>query len=229
MPTLLDERRLIIEFSDLYRRRPLRRPLVPSERYEGAHQSDILAYVARKAGHLKPGERLEEEIPERMFMGIMFEEMYFSLVPDVEWQPGEVVEDEIAVNADGIGRIGVEDKDTSADREPEGQMETYIEETKCTEKKIRTGEEMLEEFMWMHQGRSYCYAYGKQYVDPIRLVRWTIWYYRGDWRGSGPVCMQYLVRFSDKEVEQTWAMLKKNKDKAMAELEASKPTAVATN
>jgi hypothetical protein len=195
----------VIEFADLYRRHPIRRPDGPLARYSGAHQSDILAYIARKIGKLKEGEPLEEDIPERMLMGIMFEEFYFSMlvggVEGVEWQSGEVVEDGIAVNCDGIG-VFVDSYDSNP----------FIEETKCTEKKIKSGEDFLQDFLWMHQGRAYCYAYGP------RVVRWTIWYYRGNWAGSGPVCMQYVVKFNDKEVAQTWAMLKKNKDAAMREI-----------
>lgn len=203
MPILLSEHRLTIEFSDLNRRRPIHRPTEVLERAPGAHQSDILAFVAKKIGQLKPGEPFEEDIPERVLMGVMFEEMYFSLVLNTDWQPGEVAVDGIAVNCDGIG-VG------PTEWLPD---EAFIEETKCTEKKLKTGVEFMEDFMWMHQGRAYCYCYGP------RVVKWTIWYYRGDYRGSGPVCMQYVIRFSDKEVEQTWAMLKKNKDAAMRAVE----------
>jgi hypothetical protein len=113
--------------------------------------------------------------------------------------------DGIAVNCDGIGvlpelsyyvELGVED-------------EAFLEETKCTEKKLKSGEQFLEEWIWMHQGRAYCYAYGP------RIVRWSIWYYRGDYKGSGPVCMQYLVKFTDQECEATWAMLRKFQGEAM--------------
>lgn len=221
MPTLLDERRLILEFADLSNRRPLVRPLQPPSRAPGAHQSDILSYVARLAGHLKPGEPFEEDIPERVAMGIMLEEFYFSLTPETTiWQPGEQLLDGIAVNCDGIGVLQLEsaymDKYGYYPHDP---PTLFIEETKCTEKKLKTGEEFLQDFMWMHQGRAYLHAY----EILSRIVKWTIWYYRGNWRGSGPVCMQYLVRFSEKEINDTWVMLRKNKDAAMREIEARKP------
>lgn len=203
MPTLLKAERLIIEFKDLNARRPLERPEEPPARDPGAHQSEILAYVARNIGKLKAGEKLEEDIPERMLMGYMWEEFYFSMLTNVIWQPGEAVEDGIAVNCDGIGAGGGEDVCWA---------EEWVEETKCTSKKVKTGEEFLEEWMWMHQGRAYGYVYGP------KVVRWAILYFMGDYRGSGPVIMRYTVQFSDKEVEQTWRMLTKNKDAAMAEL-----------
>jgi hypothetical protein len=155
--------------------------------------------VARSIGKLKPGEPLEEDMPGRISLGIMWEEFYFSLVPDVDWQPGELTVDGISVNADGIGsyfneELGIWDY-------------PCLEETKCTEKKVRTGPELMaDEWMWMHQGRAYCHCYG------LDTVRWTIMFYRGDWRGSGPVCKQYVIRFTPHEVRSTWDMLLNNKD-----------------
>jgi len=225
VPVLLSARTITLEFADLFKRRPIVRPAKPSSRYPGAHQSDILAYIARKIGELKPGEELEEDMPWRMAMGNMWEEFYFSLLPDSDWQPGEIVQDGIAVNADGItsgfpvGFIA---------GQPDGRVETIIEETKCTEKKFRTGDQFLSEWMWMHQGRAYCYVYGP------RIVRWTVMFYRGDYRGSGPIVGEYIVEFSDKEVQQTWGMLKVNKTAAMDQIkrekrekELAKPTEVA--
>lgn len=222
MPILLDERRLIIEFADLWKRSPIHRPAEPPERAPGAHQSDILQHIARKLGKLKPNEPLEEDIPERMLLGYMWEEFYFSMRPDADWQPGEVTLDGISVNCDGLGN-GV-----PCDL-PDVQFEQlYLIETKCTEKKVRTGADFLDEWIWMHQGRAYCYSYSEQIDVPIDVVQWVIMYYRGDWRGSGPVIMEYLVQFTEQEKEQTWTMLKRYKDEAMAELaavDAAKPKA----
>lgn len=200
MPVLLDERIITLEFADLHHRSPIVRPTQPPTRDPGMHQSDILAYIARNIGELKPGEPLEEDMPWRMALGVMWEEFYFSLIPESDWQPGEIVQDGIAVNCDGI---------TSAECisiNPWG--ENLIEETKCTEKKVKTGEEFLAEWMWMHQGR----AYGETYSPEI--VRWSIMYYRGNYAGSGPICKQYTVRFSPREIKQTWQMLLKNKQAA---------------
>ena len=79
---------------------------------------------------------------------------------------------------------------------------------------MKTGQEWVEEFadkgwVWGHQGRSYAHTYG------IDIVRWTVLHYRGYYQGPVPVCKQYLVRFSGKEQQQTWDMLRKNRDVAM--------------
>ena len=197
MPTLLSERELTLEFADLARRQSIERPPHPLARHKGVHQSGILAWIAREVGWLKPGEPLEEDCPWRMALGVMWEEFYFSLLDDgTVWQPGEMVVDGIAVNCDGIGLW---------------QEETALVETKCTEKKVRSGEDFLLERMWMYQGLAYCRCYG------ARIVRWVICFYRGDWAGSGPVVKEYVVRFEESEVTSAWSMYLKFREKAEVE------------
>lgn len=171
-------------------------------------------------------------MPWAMAMGVMWEEFYFSLRPDVSWQPGEVVEDEIACNCDGLSVWQPNVDGTSFDDEvlthayakqvtdkfgrKEGEL-LYdplltVEETKCTVKRMRTGEEFLKEWYWQHQGRAYCHVYGSQ------MVRWTILYYRGNWKDVfWPAAKQYLVWFSEEEVRQTWGMLLKHRDQVEKE------------
>ena len=194
MPTLLNESIVSISFDDEDRRVNLVHK--PKPRYPGIHESDILQYVAYEVGWLKQGERQEEDYPWRWAMGKAWEEYWFSLPwaqEATEWQPGEIVKDEIAGNADGL---------TSDDT-----WGILIEETKCTEKKVKTGEELLGERMWMHQGMSYCYLYNTQ------VVRWVPQFYRGDYRGSGPIVKTYTVLFSQTEILQNWSMLRKYRDR----------------
>ena len=61
--------------------------------------------------------------------------------------------DGISVNADGI---------TAQDDKP------VLEECKFTFKGVRTGEEWLDEWLYMHQARAYPYCYG------TRVVRWHV-------------------------------------------------------
>lgn len=211
MPHVLSVREVSLEFSDLYRRTPIPAS-TPDSRDPSVHQSDILSFIARKIGKMKPGERLEEEMPWRMAMGNMWEEFYFSLIPDSVYKPGETVVDGVAVNADGIGMVGIDERTGRV--YPNGHhpapadmdycvLESVVEETKCTEKKPKTAEEFIgddNQWVWNHQGRGYCYCYGP------RIVRWTVLHYRGDWKGSGPIVMEYVVRFSDEEVKETWRM-----------------------
>lgn len=214
---VLSIRRLTLEFTDLHSRHPLTIPRTPLPRYPGLHQSDILHWIAiNKTGKLKAGERMEDsaEYPLRWALGQMWEEFWFSLLPNASWQPGEVVVDEVAVNPDGITLAG----DWLTDPWLRETDLAVLEETKCTEcKALNSAEELLEKFsdnwwVYQHQARGYCYVYG------TRVVRWAVMHYRGDWRGSGPIAMEYVVRFEDKECEDTWRMEQRWKGKVAEEM-----------
>lgn len=204
MPILLAEQIVSIEFSDLLTRTPILRPSRPPVRAEGAHQSDILAYVARKVGWLGPDERDEDEYPLVWAVGCAWEEWAASLYPDMEWQPGELTADGISVNADGL----------TADP-------LQIEEFKATWKScgvlnpdtLPPADYFLKEKkfqMWQHQGRAYCQLYGP------RVVRWHVLHIRSDYKSFGPVYKTYTVEFTDAECQQTWSMLVRFRDEALA-------------
>ena len=204
MPRLLSEQVVQFEFDDLLRRRqlcaPIRRPGQPSARALGAHQSTILAYIARKIGVLKTGERDEGEYPLLWGLGCAWEEWVCSFYTGMEWQPGELTVDGVSVNADGVTA--------------ETYWGTLLEECKFTYKSEATGEEFITDkkfWMWQHQARAYCHCYGP------RIVRWHVCFVRGNYHDFGPVYKQYVVEFTGAEVAQTWSMLLKNKDAAMAE------------
>jgi hypothetical protein len=211
MPTLLSESVVSIEFADLARRRPIDRPTRSLLRHKGWHQSGVLAYIAREVGWLKPGEPLEDELPGRLALGIMWEEFYFSLEPSTTiWQPGEVVKDRIAMNADGIGPWKGAGRNERA----------VMVETKCTEKKVREGEEFLQEKMWMYQGMNYLSGYGPIGYDGDELssiVRYVVNFYRGDYRGSGPIVKEYAVEFGEEEVKSAWRLMLKYRDRTEKE------------
>ena len=201
MPELLSIRRIALEFTDLACRTPIIRPDAPLSRAPGLHQSDVLKWIAvNKVGKMKYGERLETDYPWRMALGNMWEEFYFSLRPDYVWQPGEKVVDGVAVNADGVGTWDATD-------------EAALIDTKCTERKVcDTLDDWLESWITEHAARAYLYCYGP------RVFVWPVMHYRGDWRGSGPVAMEYAARFSDHEVNSTWAMIQRWKEMARLSL-----------
>lgn len=199
MPTILDERIITLEFSDLAKRRPITRPDRPLARASGHHQSTILAHIARKIGVLKAGELDEEEYPILWALGNATEEYLVSLWPEIEWQPGEMTTDEISVNCDGISRP----RDIPIALRLEYGIQ--IEEFKFTFKKVCSGQEFIDkQWMWMHQGREYCYQYG------ARRERWHILHVRGDYKSFGPVYKTYTVGFSDQDCVGTHAMLLAN-------------------
>ena len=204
---ILSIRQISLEFSDLARRRPIAIPDSPLPRASGLHLSDVLTHVAVKVGKLQRGERLEEDYPWRMAMGNMWEEFYFSLHPEYVWQPGEKSIDGVAMNADGVGGL-----------ECSQPFDLALIDTKCTEcKAILTAEDLAEKFsknwwFYQHQARGYCHGY------EVDTFIWPMLHYRGDWQGSGPLAMEYTVRFDQSEIAQTWEMVKKYRDELTGEI-----------
>lgn len=203
MPVLLDERVITLEFADLEKRRPITRPDLPPRRADGLHQSGILAYIARKIGKLKVGEKLEEDMPTIFALGFAWEEWCVSLYPEIEWQPGERTMDGISVNCDGTSYQNIERGSYDSRC---GKVDTWIdalqvEEFKFTFKGTRTGPEFLDEWLWVHQGREYCHQYG------ARRERWHVLHVRGDYKSFGPIYKTYTLGFSDQECLSTHKML----------------------
>jgi hypothetical protein len=211
MPILVAERRVTLEFSDLEKRIQLiGRPSRPPSRSSGVHQSGVLAYIARQIGILRPDEKDEEEYPLIWAMGQMWEEYIFSFYLEIDWQPGERTVDAVTVTTDGLS---LDDK-CEFDSVPWDAPELMNEEAKATFKGVATGEEFVKgQKWWMYrmQGAAACHVYGP------RLSRWHVFHVRGDYKTFGPVYMQYVLRYSDKEVKQAWAMIQQNKHNAIPE------------
>lgn len=206
MPVIHEATEIKLERVDLGKRVPIARPvrkgqLVEPPRFAGIHLSGILRYVALAGGLMRALQDLdEEELPLRMALGHAWEEFAVSMYPEIDWQPGELIEEGIAMTCDGISSIWA----------PLPAPAPCLEEFKLTWKKVRSAEEMLDEWYWQQQGRGYCWGYG------FNVVRWHCCYVNGDYRGSGPIYMRYLIEFSDSEVEKTGKMLLVNKERAVA-------------
>lgn len=214
MATLLDERTVTLEFADLRHRRQL--PVTVLPRSPGWHQSDLLRDIALEYRWLKPGSMDDQEFrpgdyPWRWALGHAWEEWWFSFQePETVWQPGERVEDGIAVNADGLTSRGYDEG-----KRPEWavmhNIGVWVEETKHTEKRVRTGAEFLGEKLYMHQGRAYLYVYVPESRESGGVVRWTVMFYVGTRAGSGPIVKQYAVWFSGAEIRGSWNLLTERK------------------
>lgn len=231
MAVLLEERTVRLELADLSARRPIARPggsAAPLPRASGWHASDLLRDIALEYGWIKPRsiddqESYPSDYPWRWAGGIMFEEYWFSFPPDPNsltgaapidtiWQPGERTHDGISVNADGITTVAVEAGGKYAPFFPLGAVAgVIVEETKNTEKKVRTGEEFLGERMWLHQGRGYVLRYVPDAEVCGGVARWTVYHSRGDYAGLGPIVKQYVVGFGAAEIRNSWELLVERK------------------
>ena len=164
-----------------------------------------LAIACKK---LKPGEILEEEYPLLWALGCAWEEYCASFYPGMDYQPGGVALNGIHGTADGISL--------------DPKYGTVVEEFKFTFKGERSDlphrlaadsklKKFSDEWMWQHQGRAYCKLYNAV------VVRWHVCHVRGDYKSFGPIYKRYTFEFSKKEVQQTWDMLKGNKELAVPE------------
>lgn len=200
---LLEEIEVQLQLSDLHNRSPLFQPhknniLTVRERAQIPHLMEILRRCAIDARILKPGEPLETDLPNRMMLGMAFEEFAASMYPEMIWQPGEQVTDGVAMNADGLSVINRVADSVLA-----------VEEFKYTAKKIRTGAEILKERLYIWQMQGYCKGYN------ARLARLHVMYAYGDYgKRRDPVYMRYLIEFSEADVESTWALIRRCKDRS---------------
>lgn len=184
---VLEATEIRIEMADLERRCYHPRPAF--KRSPGLHLSQIIRWMAIKMRILKPGDPLEEDLPNLVALGMAWEEFAATLYPDMVWQPGEVQDDGIYMSPDGISTLAV--------AKPKGYAAT-LEEFKYTSKKVRSAGQLKEEWLWMQQLMNYQLALGAD------LSRLHVMYYQGNWEGRRePVYMRYLIQFEKSELESS--------------------------
>ena len=201
MPTLISETDVKLERGDLLRRVPLPRSvsadgfLVPPARTPGLHLSGLLRYVAQKSKITAYiNDVAEEDLPIRWMLGQVFEEFAASLFPDMVWQPYEC-QSPLIMNCDGI----------SAGED--GSL--TIREFKFNRAKKYSGADLLKKkTVWMWQGMGYCLGYGATRVqwEVMSVMEWP-----------DPLWTQYLVEFSEKELEGMQRMIDSNRAGAISE------------
>lgn len=196
MPTILEQTDVELTRSDLEHRTP-HIATKPAKRKRGCHVSNVLRYIAVEAGNKTWAKDLEDdELPLRMALGLMWEEFAVTLYPKTVWQPDEMECDGLIMNIDGFT--------TQVDGT------STIEEFKFTAKKVKSAEEFLhDEWAWLHTARAYCYGWD------TNITRFHVGHYMGDYRGSGPIYRRYAFQFTEAEIYLTWAMLQKNRQRAI--------------
>jgi len=195
MPTLISETDVKLERGDLLRRVPLPRAvsadgfLIEPPRAPGLHLSGLLRYVAQKSKITAYiNDVAEEDLPIRWMLGRVFEEFAASLFPDMVWQPYEC-QSPLIMNCDGINA-------------GENNIIT-IREFKFNRAKKYTGADLLKKkTVWMWQGMGYCLGYGATRVqwEVMSVMEWP-----------DPLWTQYLVEFSEKELEGMQRMIDSNR------------------
>jgi hypothetical protein len=188
-------------------------PYPTHKRSNGIHVSDILRKVAIKTQVLKVSEIEEEFAPLRVFLGLAWEQQCVRLYKDIAWQPGELHRDGIAGSPDGESQYY--HNDTYEEDGSDDVPETLIEEFKYTAKSCRipgsgpdTVRDITQDWLWRNQVLAY------MAMHPVKptLVRWHICFCNGNY--TYPMTekyIRYLVRATQQEIDNCWAMIKKNK------------------
>jgi len=208
---LLEQTEVQIEWDDINKMGRHERPDLP--RSPGIHLSGVLKYIAVKTEMLTADEVREEFFPMRMFLGMAWEEYCVGLYSDIHWQPGEVERDDITGSPDGGSYLKV----------PKIRSKVpVIEEWKGTWKSAKmkgtsvrsdgsfTHRDILNDWLWQRQVMGYCAMHPAE----SRHARLHVCYFNGIYdfyRGGEPRYFRYLMQYTDEEIEQTWAMIKKYK------------------
>lgn len=117
-------------------------------------------------------------------VGFLWEDVLTkSLANHCSDRPGEIELDGIIGSPDGY------DPDTC-----------ILDEYKCTWKSTKNAHPE-NVWKWMTQVKGYCKMLN------VTTVRFHILYIMGDYRGSGPLYKSYIFSFTQREINENWAML----------------------
>lgn len=193
-------------------------PRQQESRSGGEHVSDVLKVLREFAisKNMYTEEDKEDDMPLRILLGLAFEESAARLYPTMHWQPGEIEYAGLAGSPDGISP-----GDTAV--YPDG---ICVDEFKYTGKSLRIKgrkpqpngqirqedlKDIRSEFLWIHQGMTYINLLRRSGGDAFKklnLCRFHIcWKYGAYQYPMREVYIRYLVRFDEKELNGSWAMV----------------------
>jgi hypothetical protein len=164
------------------------------ERQPGLHLGEVTRSMLNRAGLGYKGAGFNDmELTAEI--GLLWERGLSRIMADkYAFRPPQIQKDGIWMSPDGMG-IGTD---------PLGIAPITVEEYKATWKSSRNQPEDV--FGYMIQAKSYCLVMGTN----VAVMR--VFYIVGDYRGSGPVYRVSRILFTDKELEDNWAMVLREKD-----------------
>jgi len=163
-----------------------------SPRSPGIHLSSILkALDVHLHGNKYSGES-SFDLPLCATEGFMWERVLEMAYKDLlGFRPGEIELDGIRMSPDGVGS------------DPWGKVPIVCEEYKCWHRS--TKRKPTDGWYEVMQNACYCHALGTT-VGVFRVL-----YLVGDYWGHGPQYKQWRVEYDPGFLEQTWAMVVRNK------------------
>lgn len=171
--------------------------LFPDDREEGLHLGSLIKSLSSRTGlGYKGAGFFDMELTAEI--GLLWEEVLSRIMADkYAIRPPNIMMDGIWVSPDGVNE------------DPKGEVPLVVEEYKATWKSTRNPP--TEHFQYMVQVKSYCRALGTN----VAIMR--IFHLMGDYKGSGPIYRVARIVFSDKEIEENWAMVLRERDRWIEE------------
>jgi hypothetical protein len=161
-------------------------------RGEGLHLTTIIKYINTVLGTAKKSpEGWSRDLC--MEAGFIWEDTLSLVLGDrMGVRPGEIECDGILMSPDGIEFLESGDP--------------VLEEYKLTWRSTRNKVE--QEWDWLVQTMAYCYALG------LNKTLFRILYLMGNYKGTGPVYREALLRYDKHGLKENWNMILRHKDEA---------------
>lgn len=131
----------------------------------------------------------------RIHMGMAWDLYYLTLLPEVVSHPGEMCVEGIYMTPDGecLSTVVVDRRKVTR---------LVIVEVKCTWKSTNTVGNMVSQFMWLAQVKSYCKGAG------TRFAELHVMFVCGDYkRPIQPKLIVFHIEFTQEEIEDNWSLL----------------------
>lgn len=156
------------------------------ERSGGLHVSRIVGDIAEEMGFVPKRDPQPSILKMKFEFGFAWEDLLSKAFADrnIGERPGEVSLDGIIGSPDSLGC----DEDG-----------LFLEEYKSTWYSMNKGFENI--WMWHTQAKSYC-----KLCRTSRVFFRVLWI-NGDYRPPSPQYHSYLVKYTDREIDENWEML----------------------
>lgn len=159
-------------------------------RSKGVHLTEITRHITEKTNPRPP---CDWDMDATREVGFLWEDILEYVLKDrLGARVGEVELDGIVGSPDGIGV------------DPSNLEVMVLEEYKATWRSSR--KEPMEDVSWMLQVKGYLKMLG------LRAVVMHVLYIMGNYRGSGPQRKSWRIQFTQEEIDETWALILKNKE-----------------
>jgi hypothetical protein len=177
-------------------------------RSPGLHVSEVIRDLALRGGILDRKWATDniEDAPERVALGLAWEEWIHKQHPEICFHPGEIIVDDVAMSIDGASFN--EDEASIFTSDSDGA----VHEFKLTWKSSRYP--VTDDWMWMAQLKSYIHGMRVSSVAKINVGFMHVFYVMGNYGKdrtdpeSNPRYKIFGIEFTDLQIHENWSMIK---------------------